>query len=336
MGSNCDQAKNELKCDLDCKNGGVCQIQSGKQFCKCDSSLYKGDLCQIRIISACGTHENLCLNGGSCLANGECLCPPGYAGERCQTKRLTSQCGLVTCYNGGTCFIDNQNEYACSCHPAFTGAYCEAKITTTSTTTTKTTTTKAKSTTNEFNLFVFSPIQSRVKPSPVENRAESNTGFSVQEIALIVVAGVGIPVFSVLVVVLFCRIRSNRKLNKEIKTQVVKNADISGNKMPKSAVENIYVDCKKSVYAESSSSDKQVFVKTISSSDLSKNYNTDCKQIDNNIYTVIDFSNESLSHTTASSYLSSAANSFSLGNEFGLVKANFYSNNDGCFMASMV
>ena len=264
----------EAKCTLACKNGGKCELNHANnvQTCKCDAEMYKGDLCQIKIILHSCSANSACLNGGSCLANGECLCPPGYAGERCQTKRLTSQCGMVTCYNGGTCFIDNQNEYACMCHPAFTGPRCDTKIITTTTTTKPTiTTTITTKTTSTVAMATDS-----------DNHVVQRPGFSVQEILLIVLAGVGMPIFTILIILMLCRLNSNRKFDEQLKDSQI---EAPNKQVFKSAVENIYVEC------NGKSQATKHFVLTVSETSKSVTKSQLCYS-DDNIYSSIDFANE--------------------------------------------
>lgn len=59
------------------------------------------------------------MNGGTCN-EGNCLCPDGYGGSRCET--LLDACFNVTCQNGGVC-IDGE----CDCVPGFEGPECEIK-----------------------------------------------------------------------------------------------------------------------------------------------------------------------------------------------------------------
>lgn len=171
----------KLECAQACQNGGKCV--SGR--CRCDTRLYTGAQCQIRVVRACPSATS-CMNGASCLPTGECLCAPGYVGARCQIKRLNSQCGSVTCYNGGTCFIDNQNEYACMCDPAFFGKYCQYKI--------AATTSKPPSS--------AVPIIN----DSTGNNNNNNVYLSVQEMLVITLVGIGMPVVLLLLTCFLCRV----------------------------------------------------------------------------------------------------------------------------------
>ncbi|KAM4557610.1 protein crumbs homolog 1-like [Fundulus diaphanus] len=82
-----------------CQNGGACQSHSGGFRCLClpqsqNGRLYGGENCTVPLS---GCNESQCENGGVCsplLMNDQhthvCICPPGYAGPRCQTSTTFS------------------------------------------------------------------------------------------------------------------------------------------------------------------------------------------------------------------------------------------------------
>ena len=188
FGSTCEQRQSE--CNLKCKNGGACILNEINRMpmCKCSSNDFEGDLCQIRVVHECRLND-ACLNGASCLANGECLCAPGYTGNKCQTKRSSNQCGSVTCSNGGTCMIDNQNEYSCRCQPSFTGIYCEiARPSTLS-------------------------VSSSSSTSKQDHQMTKEVYLSSKEICIIILLGIGLPVLIILIAVLM--LRNTKNVNDE-------------------------------------------------------------------------------------------------------------------------
>ncbi|RVE61461.1 hypothetical protein OJAV_G00170950 [Oryzias javanicus] len=87
-------------CELQpCQNGGVCESHNGGYRCLCSQQsqngrLYGGDNCTVEL-SGCNASE--CENGGVCsplLVNEQhayaCICPPGYAGLKCQISTVFS------------------------------------------------------------------------------------------------------------------------------------------------------------------------------------------------------------------------------------------------------
>jgi hypothetical protein len=71
------------------------------------------------IISACDTCKSIeCENGGSC-ESGECDCPIGFDGDRCETEDLCLT-RVVNCGENGSCL-----DGFCSCNDGFSGAECE-------------------------------------------------------------------------------------------------------------------------------------------------------------------------------------------------------------------
>ncbi|XP_045583570.2 sushi, von Willebrand factor type A, EGF and pentraxin domain-containing protein 1 isoform X3 [Procambarus clarkii] len=71
-------------------------------------------------IPACVGHcGRRCLNGGVCLTNNVCTCPPGYVGDHCQHALC-----VASCLNGGTCVAP----YKCRCVTGYVGARCETPV----------------------------------------------------------------------------------------------------------------------------------------------------------------------------------------------------------------
>ncbi len=79
-----------------------------------------------------------CMNGGRCVYNNTCQCPPHWTGGHCEQTLLSttytnthtdrtllisiSSCN-VTCMNGGTCSGIN----SCACMTGYDGLQCEHK-----------------------------------------------------------------------------------------------------------------------------------------------------------------------------------------------------------------
>ena len=75
------------------------------------------------ITDSCENH--LCLNNGTCLAQGRttsCLCPAGFSGALCE---ITSSCQPNPCENGGTCKPLGSDSFKCVCTMGTTGKRCE-------------------------------------------------------------------------------------------------------------------------------------------------------------------------------------------------------------------
>lgn len=45
----------------------------------------------------CDDGQLLCLNGGTCLQNQRCACPPGHTGAHCEQPRCASADGGLDC-----------------------------------------------------------------------------------------------------------------------------------------------------------------------------------------------------------------------------------------------
>ncbi len=81
--------------------------------CRCPSG-YTGERCETKI-DLC--KDVICQNGGKCL-DGTCNCPTGYSGKNCEIKY--DPCKNITCMNNATC-IDG----TCYCPDGFEGERCE-------------------------------------------------------------------------------------------------------------------------------------------------------------------------------------------------------------------
>jgi len=115
-----------------CLNGGTCKTINGRQLCDCPPD-YTGALCNIKLVGEehpCS--DNICQNGGICIAVtsntsspqyvAECACDERFKGKLCQEQ---NKC-YMHCLNGGTCVTDVENEdhVFCHCPPEYYGSRC--------------------------------------------------------------------------------------------------------------------------------------------------------------------------------------------------------------------
>jgi hypothetical protein len=124
-------------CRLECLNGGMCMLQSGRlldedgsdvseEFCLCPDG-YSGERCEIR---KCLVQ---CQNNGTCqtildernIDEQICECPDGFSGVFCDIQDCT-----LECQNGGFCKILSGEQYNqdCLCSEGFDGSFCENRI----------------------------------------------------------------------------------------------------------------------------------------------------------------------------------------------------------------
>ena len=69
--------------------------------------------------------ENICQNGGLCLARQhqiQCYCPAGFSGKFCEID--INECDSTPCYNEGKC-IDLPQSYRCECLKGYSGLQCQ-------------------------------------------------------------------------------------------------------------------------------------------------------------------------------------------------------------------
>lgn len=79
------------------------------------------------VLFHCGRPNQRCVNGGRCsVTDGQCACPPQFAGFSCQhnISGLTSGCS-TTCSNDAVCFSGQGQPDVCVCEPDFTGDMCQ-------------------------------------------------------------------------------------------------------------------------------------------------------------------------------------------------------------------
>ncbi|XP_062818515.1 protein jagged-1b [Anolis carolinensis] len=116
-GPNCNIRENA--CQVQCRNGGTCQVEGGRPRCFCQKG-YTGAECETQV----GTCEgNPCLHGGRCLEmenrTFQCSCPLGFSGSRCEISG--DLCSPNPCPKGASC-LAGEGTYLCSCPE---GATCQ-------------------------------------------------------------------------------------------------------------------------------------------------------------------------------------------------------------------
>ncbi|KAI7794159.1 putative prolow-density lipoprotein receptor-related protein 1 [Triplophysa rosa] len=106
-------------CNIQCQNGGTCDLNSWNQAkCRCPTS-YSGERCEI---NRCRYY---CLNGGTCSPSHRtgaptCRCQPGFTGSRCDLHTCQNYC-----QNGGNCTVNQGNQPTCRCPEGFLGDQCQ-------------------------------------------------------------------------------------------------------------------------------------------------------------------------------------------------------------------
>ncbi|CAH1774350.1 unnamed protein product [Owenia fusiformis] len=118
-----------------CLNGGTCEEHPTMLAFTCNCSTnYTGDRCETEIIDC---DPNPCLNGATCNATGlalECICPPQFAGERCNECKAgftgdlcdepVNACASSPCKHNGTC-ENVGSSYECNCTDGYSGQNCQ-------------------------------------------------------------------------------------------------------------------------------------------------------------------------------------------------------------------
>lgn len=198
--------------------------------------------------------------------------------------------------------IDNRNEYKCVCHPAFTGKYCDARIETTTATTTTTEaakTTRTMSTTSQVPEVFKSKV---IVSKKYLHIASGSRSYSVQEIILIIVLGVGMPVFAILCTVLLCRLSRSTNKAKYFEAAPSKTIEFDSAEKKAKKIEHVSVQEEKAngmdvnIFTENELNETKVCVKTISS-ELKATSTPMKKQngfnlVENNIYSVFNYSDK--------------------------------------------
>ncbi len=122
-------------CDFQPCEHGICERVSDMFYkCLCQPG-FTGVNCHIPIQLCLNT---TCLNGGSCrppisLDDPLCDCPVNFTGNNCEINKIKANTKSKTCesdnpcFNGGICYIDQENQIACVCPIGFSGPLCKHK-----------------------------------------------------------------------------------------------------------------------------------------------------------------------------------------------------------------
>ena len=106
MHSQESEADYNERCDLDCKNGGICYF--GEAPIKSEFDDLSGFQATIN--------------------NRHCRCPEGYTGTYCQMKVNICGSGEHFCLQEGSTCVKDNDEYTCDCETAlesYAGSYCQ-------------------------------------------------------------------------------------------------------------------------------------------------------------------------------------------------------------------
>ncbi|UJR31031.1 hypothetical protein I4U23_018540 [Adineta vaga] len=113
-----------------CSSNGICIQTSTTQYtCQCKNN-YTGVFCQTTLGENNIILANLCQcqNGGTCLANGTCLCSSLFRGKFCQ---INNPC-ITYCRNNGACSVACTDTTCatpvCTCGSDSTGVQCETTV----------------------------------------------------------------------------------------------------------------------------------------------------------------------------------------------------------------
>ena len=110
-----------------CENGGIAMPQVPPYYdssCRCECPEgYTGTHCEQSVL--CNS-SNPCKHGLCSSPDGRsvmCTCDDGYIGKECDKE--INPCKTDSCFNGGSCYKDTNNEATCHCKPGWTGPRCE-------------------------------------------------------------------------------------------------------------------------------------------------------------------------------------------------------------------
>jgi hypothetical protein len=254
-----------------CLNGGSCLADGSG--CLCPPG-YTGDRCQTkRLSSQCG--HVTCYNGGTCYIDNQneyaCHCHISFSGKYCQIK--LNACGIHDiCKNGAACrWYASNASYECLCKSGFGGNNCEFSLATTSKSRTEIITRventedhntnkkiKESPISEDYSLLLIplirkiekngqlkpdSHIVYELKEKQTKSADSISASLTVEEIVLIVLLGILLPVFVILIVLIsYKRIASKRSNKNEQMMQTKQHNFYKALKksLDSKAVPNIY------------------------------------------------------------------------------------------------
>ncbi|XP_022105274.1 neurogenic locus notch homolog protein 1-like [Acanthaster planci] len=131
IGADCDVEDIPNPCEVNhCQNGGVCIVQSERQFtCGCTRD-FEGRNCEIAKVRTNPCDRHPCRHGGTCQGTAgnpvyTCTCSAEWTGDNCETDMATvDKCSSDPCQNGATC-SSYTDHYECLCTERWAGGNCE-------------------------------------------------------------------------------------------------------------------------------------------------------------------------------------------------------------------
>lgn len=93
-----------------CNDTGFCQCRDGTVGQKCDDCLSGYTWKQGCVPNVCDDEFLLCQNGGSCIQNQKCVCPPNFKGVLCEQPRCQGEKG---CDGASTCYLSTLTLMLC-------------------------------------------------------------------------------------------------------------------------------------------------------------------------------------------------------------------------------
>ncbi|XP_043102978.1 netrin-G2 isoform X2 [Puntigrus tetrazona] len=93
-----------------CNDTGFCQCREGTTGQKCEDCLPGYTWKQGCVPNVCDDELLLCQNGGSCIQNQKCVCPPSFRGVLCEQSRCQGEKG---CDGASACYLSTLTLLLC-------------------------------------------------------------------------------------------------------------------------------------------------------------------------------------------------------------------------------